>query len=790
MIINDFYPTVTDKTSIMGMAYTAELQSIPITTPEFTQAYWLGWMRWENLPLQYHVSRSTFEDGILTFTDVTKPENVPVGFSIHNDNYIDIYKWAYSGVKFNGTKWVNIDYAYSSNASRYFYLPNNLDVNTVSWGRLRLIFLAMSEDRTITLEKITADVPYADFAAGNNMTATIGDSGAFNGQTFTVTKDDISNHAIFQKTINGTTFDIVLASYTIPYNRDCRFNSNVDAFAAVHPMVEIHTTDDIPYVSGVTNPVQFQFVDDCRWGSSYWGQGFQSNWSGAVGSLTAFNNSGVYDWCGGFVGSFQVSDLTPGSVNLIVPDGATFYVRGVGRSDFFIIGRILTYDEILHCLSLIPRLQESGTNRYEQDATYWYGHVDYDTNEFLGDLINGSQLNKLVDWQLLNHNIADNDFTEDEIPDYRPPGPSPVGTEDKFTGDNTVGDITRTLPYGGVQFFALNGSELANFRDVLWSQPKSFYTALQITGLYRSSIFDYITSLRLFPIAANLTMAGSNKEKIYMGTGAIFKDNNGNDLEYYPGDQLKSFRCGTWDLNDATFHWRNNYLDYAPYTKISIYLPYVGTCDLDPASIAAFGPISQAQLELVIFIDTLTGSATYYLYTYSGGNQLLLQKTFKMGIELPLSGNDNAQQAANMLRAQFNTSKAVLGGVLSPMSAFASGNVTGGVAGVASLGATIGNAYLENSLAKKQVPVEVQGVGGVYSNLAWGQVPYITVHRQKYSNPDNYGHTTGYLVDGTYTINSLSGFTICRNVDASGISKAIDKEKAEIKKILESGFYA
>lgn len=788
MIINDFYPTVTDKTSIMGMAYTAELQSIPITTPEFTQAYWLGWMRWENLPLQYHVSRSTFEDGVLTFTDVTKTENVPVGFSIHNDNNIDIYKWAYSGVKYNGTKWVNIDYAYSSNASRYFYLPNNLDVNTVSWGRLRLIFLAMSEDRTITLEKITADVPYADFAAGNNMTATIGDSGAFNGQTFTVTKDDISSHAIFQKEINNTVFDIVLASYTIPYNRDCRFDNNVDDFAAVHPMVEIHTTDDIPYVSGVTNPVQFQFADDCRWGSGYWGQGFQSNWSGAVNSLTAFNNSGVYDWCGGFVGSFQVSDLTPGTVNLIVPDGATFYVRGVGRSDFFIIGRILTYDEILHCLSLIPRLQESGTNRYEQDATYWYGHVDYDTNEFLGDLINGSQLNKLVDWQLLNHNIVDNDFTEDEIPDYRPPGPSPADTEDKFIGDNVADSKYRDFTVNGVQYYALNSRLVQDFCERLWSQPKSFYEAIQIAGRQQNSIFDFIESLRYYPV--NWEFIGE-AETVHMGTGAVLLNSDGTTPVQYSNvtnGVITGYNIGSWHLSDNDYHWRNNFLDYSPYTKISAYIPYFGTIELDPASIAAFGPISEAEIYLDISMDISTGCMTAYLSTHGGC--VLAQKTTKIAIDLYLSGNDATAQSAAILRSQFNTTKSVLGGVLSPMSALGSGNATAAVAGLGSAYANIGSAYLENSLAKKQIPVEVQSQGGTASNIYRVQTPYLTIHRQKISNPDNYGHTTGYLVDGTYTINSLSGFTICRNVDASGISKAIDKEKAEIKKILESGFYA
>lgn len=420
MITNDFYTTVTDK-SFMGLAYTAELQSIPITTPEFTQAYWLGWMRWENLPLQYHVSRATFEDGTLTFTDITRIENVPVGFSVHNKNYYDVYQYGASEEKYNGTKWANADYVYSSNALTNFYLPNKLNINVISWGRLRLIYLAMSVDRSIVLESIVSDVPYADFAAGNNMTAIVLDGGSFRNQTFTVTKDDISNHAIFQKEINGTVFDIVLASYTVPYNRDCRFDNNVDDYAAVHPMVKVHTTEDVPYVSGITNPIQFQFVDDCRWGSGYLGQGFFSNWSGMVDRLSSSRiTDQIWDRFGGFVGSFDTSDLAPFAINLFVPEGATFYVRGIGRNDINILGRVLTYDEILHCLSLLPRMQDTTTNLYEQNASYWYGHVDKSSGEFLGELVNGSQTDLLVDWQLLNHNIVENVFTKDDIPEYNP----------------------------------------------------------------------------------------------------------------------------------------------------------------------------------------------------------------------------------------------------------------------------------------------------------------------------------------------------------------------------------
>jgi hypothetical protein len=105
-------------------------------------------------------------------------------------------------------------------------------------------------------------------------------------------------------------------------------------------------------------------------------------------------------------------------------------------------------------------------------------------------------------------------------------------------------------------------------------------------------------------------------------------------------------------------------------------------------------------------MDISTGCMTAYLST--NGGCVLAQKTTKIAIDLYLSGNDATAQSAAILRSQFNTTKSVLGGVLSPISALGSGNIAGAAAGMGSAWATIGSAYLENSLAKKQIPVEVQ----------------------------------------------------------------------------------
>lgn len=381
-------------------------------------------------------------------------------------------------------------------------------------------------------------------------------------------------------------------------------------------------------------------------------------------------------------------------------------------------------------------------------------------------------------------------------PPTPPPGPTPQETEPKYPGHPTLGSATRYVPTAGVNFYALNSSLVSSFVQRLWSQPKNFYEAIQIAGNQVDSIFDYIQSFRYYPL--NYDFSTSNVYPVIFGTGAVLKDSDGNtNFQLSEAAPIQeTIAAGDWDLSDPIYHWRNNFLDYSPYLKMSIYLPFAGTIELSPEAVASNTDISAATITLLASFDIETGTITYYVINQA--NVILAQKTAKIAIDLPLSGNNAAEQSAAILRAQFSTVKQLLGTGASAVSGAAMGAATAGPVGAgislastaASTLGSLGDMYLQNSLAHKAVPVEIQGMGGAFSALAGGQYPYITINRQKVSNPPNYAHTTGYLVEGTYRISSLSGLTVCRNVDVSGITQATDKEKAQIKQILESGFYA
>ena len=65
---------------------------------------------------------------------------------------------------------------------------------------------------------------------------------------------------------------------------------------------------------------------------------------------------------------------------------------------------------------------------------------------------------------------------------------------------------------------------------------------------------------------------------------------------------------------------------------------------------------------------------------------------------------------------------------------------------------------------------------------------YVIVSRPSVEEPDNFAHTYGKVCHTTGLLNDMSGFTVCKNVDVTGIT-ATEEERSMIKTFLESGVF-
>lgn len=201
----------------------------------------------------------------------------------------------------------------------------------------------------------------------------------------------------------------------------------------------------------------------------------------------------------------------------------------------------------------------------------------------------------------------------------------------------------------------------------------------------------------------------------------------------------------------------NSFLDFAPYTKVTIYLPYIGFKEID-ATIAI-----GKTLKVAYVADVITGGCIAQIfingvrfYEFSG----------EMGVDIPITASNRAQVEASYI------SNAVGMG-----ASLASGNITGAVDSV------LASATAKYNYSSTDTP-NPNCVASV------NRTCYVIIERPTYQELSQFNHTKGKMCNISKTIGSLKGFTICdANIDLKGIT-ATEQEKQEISSILSSGFFA
>lgn len=493
---------------------------------------------------------------------------------------------------------------------------------------------------------------------------------------------------------------------------------------------------------------------------------------------------------GGLVGRIPASFLTNAARGAVLEQ--TTFIVYKRFSDSVWILRIVHPEEIKRDLEMQTKVMSN--EAASRGAIYGFSdetHVPYfnesDTPQWT--LLTGD-LEKIEDdlrpWQL--NDISDNDFNWDDIPPYTPPGPGPgpgpINPPDE-------GDWGADIPYTIFQmgnnpfsnFEQLTYGGLEEFMATLWHAPQTFWESLSATKELSANLNDYLISCRAYPIFINGALAHND---IYLGVGGKITLAN----TIYTPNIVNICACGSITVARPY----GNFLDYNPYTSASIYLPFAGQFEINPKY------IYDTELSLILWVDLTDGSGVWVLRNTAHTYPILI-KQCKVGIDIPISGQDAAQKSSNIINATLNTAQHALTsvnritGIATQVgSAIASGGVSGGSGiNIGTEAAGMALAGLSDSvnmaMANKELPYYTTGSAGAAAAEACSE-PYITLRAPLCENPTNFAHTVGNLYNKAATISSLSGFTTCRNIDVGGISQATDKEKAQIKQILESGFYA
>lgn len=227
----------------------------------------------------------------------------------------------------------------------------------------------------------------------------------------------------------------------------------------------------------------------------------------------------------------------------------------------------------------------------------------------------------------------------------------------------------------------------------------------------------------------------------------------------------------------------NDFRDYAPYSKAEIFLPYCGWCGLPSHVIGR-------SVTVKYFTDIIAATCKAIVFC---GNNIVAEAAGVIGCDIPMAADNVGMKMAG---ATTGLLAIVSGGVQTGAGAFnmMTGNIGKGAAGVLSGLSKVASGYTQSAMSLNENNTEISGKNGDGCNIAGTTNIIIKITRPKTGGtsapsyvPAGFAHSTGFLAGKEVTVGSVSGLLIADNVDTSGIGGATDAERAEIKRVLETG---
>lgn len=350
---------------------------------------------------------------------------------------------------------------------------------------------------------------------------------------------------------------------------------------------------------------------------------------------------------------------------------------------------------------------------------------------------------------------------------YEPPMPgqpsNPVDTEDG-DGDNE----SDTVEYPNVGYvpnaytrYWLKPSQIPDLKQFLFSQ--SFLE--DIRRLWTSP-GEYIVDNTYYPLDPTALGLAGNAEFVVVGNL-----NAGLEGYIYPDNAAAYHYAGGVTVEP----YYNSYLDYEPYTSISIYIPYIGVRPLNVSRLTGH------TLKLAYTFDFGTRQITAHLgldgnMSSSGGylGNALESFTGAFGVSQPFSGTQNNQMILNVMQQTaglITGAGAIAGGI-------ASGNPTMIAGGAISAAHSIGSGHLSPETYGTLTPT-----AGLYAP----QIPYLIINRPITAEPKTWAADMGYSAGYSGKVSEFTGYLQALHVDLVRAETMTDQESTAIINALEEG---
>lgn len=480
-----------------------------------------------------------------------------------------------------------------------------------------------------------------------------------------------------------------------------------------------------------------------------------------------------FDWIPfGFVGANSIGSLT--DTNLVymcyIPETAKSHIKydNVHR-EFY----IEYYDDIVEdilktvaCFGLYFCTTTTDLGNLTNEYTY-IGLIDSDgvgRGRYLqgADTVNAPQI-------------------RDNWTDMSNTGYTPSADDTKYRNDTQFYSTWSSSAF--TKMYVLTESQVQQLAAELYTAVSAAPTSEEIER-YNQSVFltqnpiDCIISLKRFPIELPYSAA------VPMKLGSYTTQVNAAPLLYSTG--VYSFVFSR-SVNNNLYQWFDkSFLDYEPYTKVELTIPFCGTVEIPTTYIYDYDAI-----DVKLIIDYITGACTAYI---QARNITIDSVSGDCAVTLPVNGIQSATLDSQIHSAAAARDKSALTnglGLIGGLAAVGIGIATGGIGtavigGIAALtsGANmiVQDKNIEYELQHMQVPMkQISGASGAI-NQSYDMRCKMRITRPKIAadyNAEVYASTIGFACLINTTVDKLSGLTVgdinLDNVAASDVEKQLIK---------------
>lgn len=310
---------------------------------------------------------------------------------------------------------------------------------------------------------------------------------------------------------------------------------------------------------------------------------------------------------------------------------------------------------------------------------------------------------------------------------------------------------------GVIGLFAPSAAQMRQLADYMWTDFGGSATTTddilkEIVQAIKRSIcnpLDYIIGLNIIP-SDGLMIGSSDTVRFgFTSSGVSMPRLN---------SQFFIVNCGTLSFDALC---GDTFLDYAPYSKFSIYLPYIGFQDVDANDFVGH------TIGVIYHGDVVTGAVTAYI-TKDGS--VMYQYSGCCALSIPLNADGWGS---------------TISGAVQIASSLITGAVSGGAAGVASSAISgAANVAANPSLLSPQVRHSGAVSGG--AGAMGVQKPFVIREAVRFHSTAGFNSVSGYPSYYYKQLSNVHGFTVVENVHLHGV-KATNEEIEEIENLLKTG---